>query len=109
MEEITGEDIPEDPWVCLFHGTAKTLKSYQSSIVPILLDAAKKQIAIKWLDPASPNIRDWLLCINEVYNVESVDSRGMAPEEGVVREGKWEGWQMYKKTWSYAEEFINTT
>lgn len=75
----------------------------------ILLDAAKKQIATKWLDPAAPNIRDWLLSVNEVYNVEIIDSRGIVPGEGEVGEGKWEGWQRYKKTWSFAEQFIDST
>lgn len=44
---ITGKSVPEDPWVCLFHGTEESIKQYQISIVLILLDTAKKQIARK--------------------------------------------------------------
>lgn len=47
--KITKESLVEDPWICLFHGTKKPFKQYQFSLVPILLDVAKTQIARSWL------------------------------------------------------------
>lgn len=107
IKEITGEEIAEDPWVCLFHGTTLSVKRYRSSLVPIMLDAAKRQIAQKWRELPNPNIRDWLLNINEIYNIECLDERGQVPDEGEERTGKWAGWQGFKRSWSYLEEIIN--
>lgn len=67
IKEITNKEIPEDPWTCLFHGTAESAKQYKTSIVPILLNAAKSQIPKNWQIMERPKIRDWIFCVNEIY------------------------------------------
>lgn len=106
IKDITGKEIAEDPWVFLFHGTSELVKSYKSSLVPIMLDVAKRQIASNWLITSSPCTRDWLLSLNEVYSVEGMDKGGAEPEEE-DHLGKWAVWIKFKRTWSYLEEIIN--
>lgn len=105
-KDFTGREIEEDPWACLFHGTQESVKSYRSSLVPIILDEAKRQIALNWLKPSSPNTRDWLFGLNEIFNVECLDRRGMEPDEDSELTGKWSGWIKFKRSWSYLKEII---
>lgn len=37
-------EIPEDPWVCLFHGTENPIKHYKNSMMPHLMNAVKRLI-----------------------------------------------------------------
>lgn len=106
IKTITGKNVVENPWVCLFHGTEEPVKQYQNSVVPILLDEAKREIAKNWLEPEGPNIRDWLLCINEIYNMEGGVGGGLDSEEGETRRHKWSGWPIYKNSWSYLVEVL---
>lgn len=45
IKVITNE--VKDPWTCLFHGTADSVRQYKASIVSILLNTAKSQIPKK--------------------------------------------------------------
>lgn len=104
IKEITNKTIQEDPWTCLFHRTEESIKQYQTSIVPILLDAAKSQIPKKWLEPESPITREWLFCVNEIYSIKCVEGAESEPVEGAKQKDQWAGWRRFKNTWSYVEE-----
>lgn len=52
-KEFMGREIEEDPWVCLFHGTQDPAKSYKTSLLPIILDTAKRHCP-KLAEPFKP-------------------------------------------------------
>lgn len=80
------------------------LNNIKHPSLPILLNEAISQIPKKWQEKESPKIRDWIFCVNEIYNIESLDDRGVEPEEELERKDKWEKWQAFKKTWRYVED-----
>lgn len=96
---ITNKAIMEDPWICLFQ-----YRQYKASIIPIMLNAAKGQIPKKWQEVKSPKIRDWIFSVNEIYNLESLDDKGVELAEGTECKDKWEMWLEFKKMWRYVEE-----
>lgn len=49
MWEITGSEIPDDPWFCLFHNVNITKNQYKNSVTPYLINAAKGAIPRTWL------------------------------------------------------------
>lgn len=97
IKNVTNKEIPEDPWICLFHGTESSIRQYKTSIIPILVNAAKGQIPKKWQEVDCPKIRDWIFCVNEIYNLESLDDKGVEWEEGIEHKDKWEMWLEFKK------------
>ena len=44
VEEITKKKIKMDPWIVLFHGGGEGIKSYRKTLVPHLLNTAKRLI-----------------------------------------------------------------
>lgn len=102
IKEFTNDEIPEDPWICLLHGVKGSVKQYRASVIPTLINVAKSLIPKKRQEPESPKIRDWIIGVNDIYNLESCDS----DREEVARskqKDKWETWKLFKKTWTYVE------
>lgn len=97
IKEITNKEIPEDPWICLFHGVEGSVKQYKASVIPTLINVAKSLIPKKWQEVDSSKIRNWLLGINEIYYLESLDYRWEEEDDGVDRKDKWESWKMFKR------------
>lgn len=51
IRKIQGTEVPNDPWVVLFHCTGESVGSYNKSITPHLLNAAKALIPKFWKQP----------------------------------------------------------
>lgn len=68
--EITSMRIPDDPWVCLHHGSNMPTKRYLKSLLPHLLNAAKSLIPRYWLDRRRPTMREWFNKIEEIHCLE---------------------------------------
>lgn len=56
IKEITEIEVVEDPWEVLFHGGVGDLNNYKQSLVPQLLNAAKRTIPRNWQRRESPEI-----------------------------------------------------
>ena len=101
IKEITGKEIKKDPWVVLFHGSQEGIKKYKQSLIPHLLNAAKRLIPKRWHETESPHLWNWVDAVEETYRLEELkDSLSETNSDIKV---KWEKWKEYKKTWSYAE------
>lgn len=48
IKMITSIELPEDPWICLFHGVDIPMKEYRNSLIPK-----------KWKEVDSPKIGEW--------------------------------------------------
>ena len=103
-EEITGIKIPEEAWVCLFHGTKMPIKQYMRTLLPHFLNAAKSLIPRQWKDPKSPTVRNWLCKINYIYYAERL--RFMGKEGEGEFKLKWQDWLKYKQTHRFAEWMV---
>lgn len=44
IREITNIEVPDDPWGCLFHGIRTPTRQYMRTLLPQLLNAAKRII-----------------------------------------------------------------
>lgn len=82
IKEITNIEISEDLWTCLFHGIDGSVRQYKTSIFPTLLNVAKSLIPKKSQEAEKPKIRDWIFCVNALYNLESLDDRGRNRKKG---------------------------
>lgn len=92
----------EDPWVCLFHGTKKSLRKYNNTIIPKLLNAAKGVIPKKCLELESPTIKEWCQRVEYIYNMEYIGSRVEEQSEEYMT--KWSTWKKFKESGRYMEE-----
>lgn len=104
IEEITGTKIPEEPWVCLFHGVSMSIKQYRRSLLPHLLNAAKSVIPPQWKDPESPSLKNCIGKINKIYNMEFLRFSCEIGEEGFER--RWKDWVKYKQSPRYAVRMV---
>ncbi|XP_040197491.1 olfactory receptor 5I1-like [Rana temporaria] len=68
IKVITGEEIKKDPWVVLFHGSLEGVKKYKQSLLPHLLNAAKRLIPKKWQEKESPHVWNWIDEVEETYS-----------------------------------------
>lgn len=64
IEVITGNAIPLNPWVCLFHGSEGAKSWYKTLLIPVLLNSAKSVIPKKWQEADAPRTRDWISRVN---------------------------------------------
>lgn len=71
IKEITGKVIADDPWEVLFHGGDGDIKKYKQSLVPHLLNAAKRIIPKNWQRKESPEIWEWIDAVEETYMLEN--------------------------------------
>ena len=101
VEEITKEKIKMDPWTVLFHGGEEGIKSYKKSLVPHLLNAAKRLIPRKWQEAECPMIWEWIDGVEETYRMEEL--REGIEGNNMSQIKKWDNWRAFKKPWSYAE------
>ena len=102
VEEITKKKIKMDPWVVLFHGGEEGIKRYRESLIPHLLNAAKRLIPRRWQDPDPPLIWEWIDAVEETYKMEEL-KEGLEGNN-ILLSTKWENWRIFKKTWSYAQK-----
>lgn len=107
IQEITGVEIKEDPWVVMFHGMEGHRSKYIVSLTPILLNSAKSLIPKKWQEAEGPSIRDWLIRVNETYILEAgeVEESELGTETDLDRD-KWAKWITFKETGRFAEKFL---
>ena len=101
IKEITGKELKKDPWVVLFHGCQEGIKKYKQSLIPHLLNAAKRLIPKRWHEMESPHLWNWVDAVEETYRLEELKDSLL--EINSDTKAKWEKWKEYKKTWSYAE------
>lgn len=102
VQKITGKEVKKEPWSVLFHGIKESEKQYKASLVPHLINAAKKLIPKNWREKESPQIWEWINAVEETYTMERF--YGSKEEGGEGRKDKWKSWREFKKTWSYAEK-----
>lgn len=100
IKEITGEEIEQNIWTCLFHIYNKPKKQYRKSIIPNLLNAAKALIPKNWLKSGKPDIRNWLKEIDYHYKMEG-------GEKG--DNSRWESWKNYKVSDIYLDRIKERT
>lgn len=101
IKEITSIELPEDPWIYLFHGVDIPIKEYRNSMLIHLINAAKSLIPEKWKKVNSPKIREWLDKIDEIYSMEGLRYCEEGGREGFIK--RWEKWSMFKLTKEYSE------
>lgn len=102
VKKITGKEVPEDPWVVLFHGGGGNINKYKRSLVPHLLNAAKRIIPKSWRKRESPETWEWIDAVEKTYNM--VIKASSVIDTGSVNLAEWERWKKFKKTWCYAKE-----
>lgn len=100
IKEITEIEIPEDPWICLFHVSLEQTKCNKQKGIVYLLDAAKSIIPRHWLDPEAPKISEWIKKVDKIYFMEYLRHAGTEDQE--IFNTNWEWWTEFKKTRSYA-------
>ena len=72
IKVITGEELKKDPWVVLFHCSQEGVKKYKQSLIPHLLNAAKRLIPKKWQATESPHVWNWIDEVEETYRLEEL-------------------------------------
>ena len=102
VEEITKKKIEMDPWVVLFHGGQEGIKNYRNTLVPHLLNAAKRLIPRGWQETECPPIWEWIDAVEETYKMEEL-KEGIEGNN-ISQNTKWDNWRTFKKSWSYAEK-----
>lgn len=102
IKEITGIEVADDPWEVLFLGGMGDLNNGKQTLVPQLLNAAKRTIPRNWQRRESPEIWEWFDAIEEICNLETLECR--VEEIRSKNLGSWDQWKKFKKTWSYAKE-----
>lgn len=65
--EITGIDIPDGPWFCLFHSSKSTIKRYKSTVIPHLMNNVKGSIPNRWQELESPTKKDWVKRVEYIF------------------------------------------
>ena len=100
IAEITGETILCSPLTCLFHGTEKTKKQYGTTLVPVLLNAAKALIPKNWLHPKRPSIKEWIERVEYIEEMEYLACRELGEEDR--NRMVWEKWKVFKSTEKFA-------
>lgn len=99
---ITNIEVAEDPWVVLFHGWEGDTKKYKQTLIPFLLNAAKRLIPRGWQRKESPETWEWFDAIEETYNNEELVNKLEEKDNGTL--AVWEQWKQFKKTWRYVKE-----
>lgn len=105
IKEIMSKAIHLDPLECLFHRLEGGKRGYKTSIVPVLLNAAKNVIPKKWQELEAQRIRDWVARVNEIYILEREESGEYMKGDQNEQRGKWDRWIAFKKT----ERFVEVT
>lgn len=90
---ITGIEVVEDPWVILFHGGEGETNKYKQTLVPFLLNAAKRLILKGWQRKEGPETWEWFDAIEETYNNEILANT--TEEAGIGNLEAWEGWKKF--------------
>lgn len=72
IHQITDIDLPQDPWITLFHSNSMPIGRYKRSLIPHLLNTAKALIPSKWGQPITPSIQKWLQKVSEVCLMEDL-------------------------------------
>lgn len=101
IKDITSIDIPDDPWVCLFHMSELPTKTYLKTLLPHLINVAKSLIPRYWQKKERPTMRDWFNKINDIYRLEYLRfSEGM---KMAAFEMKWKAWVEFTDSLRAAE------
>lgn len=59
IEKISNKFIEPSPVNFLFNGITGATKSYKNSVIPHLLNAAKRLIARHWKEAICPTLGEW--------------------------------------------------
>ena len=86
----------------LFHGGEEKIKKYKKTLIPHLLNAAKRIIPRRWQEIDSPHIWEWIDSVEETYRMEEL--REEVEGNSIVQDKKWDNWRGFKRSWSYAEK-----
>lgn len=98
---ITNQNVPDDPWVCLHHGSDVSSKCYRRTLLPHLLNAAKSLIPRHWRETRRPSLREWFDKTDEIYCMEYLRySEGLEMED---YEEIWRDWVRFKTSDQLAE------
>lgn len=101
IKQITKIEVKLDPWTVLHHGIGGEVKIYKNTLVPHLLNAAKKVIAKNWQKLEGPLIWEWVDVVEGIRYMEE----GGPESEAESAEGRnnWQNWKDFKKLWSITE------
>lgn len=96
IKVITNLDVPNDPWICLFHMSDMPTKTYLRTLLPHLIDAAKSLIPKYWQRKERPKMREWFNKINEIQCLEYL--RFSEGTKMGAFETKWKDWEKFKES-----------
>lgn len=99
IQQITGEQVNNNPWACMFHDTEREIPQYIKSVTPLLLNAAKALIPCHWKDIEIPRMKDWITKVEWIRGMEEVRHLTEGRRDKYLK--RWAGWHEYRNTERY--------
>lgn len=99
ITQITETKLRLTPECCLLHINSRALKKYKWSLTKHMLNAAKSLIPLHWKSVSVPTIKDWLLRMNDIHDMEK--SIAIAHESTSQFHATWTTWFLFKLSKKY--------
>lgn len=103
--KVTGHALEFDPACLLLHHTQGSPDAYRKSTAIHMINAAKLCIPQRWKNTSPPTLRDWLLKIEKISEMEELVH--IAQERYTTYMKTWATWILYKTTPEYLQIITN--
>lgn len=99
-KQVSNLDLALSPALCLLHHTTLPHKVYHKSLAMHMINAAKLCIPRHWRSTTPPNIKEWLLTIDKIAEMEELIH--ISNDDLHKYHTTWDDWHSFKLSTEYA-------